>query len=355
MRSGRYAWGWSWLMVCLAGGAGAQPFGGWLALDGRSGAVAVPSSPALGPSDAITIEGWVLLHATAGDCKSIAGKNAQKAWWVGVCGGDNRGAVLRAALAGAGSAVDGGVVPFEEWTHFAVVFDGVRQSHYIDGEMAAAAARQGPLPASGDELEIGGDVSLAGHTPDARLNEIRLWGVARSQEQVRATLNVAVATPQPGLIAVWSLARDGSDALGGHGGTVEGAAQFGAPVGTGSCKASAVVMCLAGRFAVSVRWRIGDPGDPTTLVTGNGQVAACAKADSGLFWFFSAENWELLVKTVDGCKLNRHHWIFSAATTNVSYRMEVVDSGTGASRLYFNYPGPPAPAVTDTDAFATCP
>ena len=26
----------------------------------------------------------------------------------------------------------------------------------------------------------------------------------------------------------------------------------------------------------------------------------------------------------------------------------------GVNKIYFNYPGPPAPAVTDTGAFATC-
>ena len=47
--------------------------------------------------------------------------------------------------------------------------------------------------------------------------------------------------------------------------------------------------------------------------------------------------------------------MFSAATTNVFYRMEVFNQEYGVNKVYFNYPGPPAPAVTDTGAFATCP
>ncbi|HEY0782416.1 MAG TPA: hypothetical protein VGE98_08180, partial [Thermoanaerobaculia bacterium] len=102
----------------------------------------------------------------------------------------------------------------------------------------------------------------------------------------------------------------------------------------------------------SVNWRTGPPG---TATTGHGTVAPCGTADSGLFWFFDASNWEVLVKSLNACGLNSRYWIFSASTTNVFYRMTVLDVREGVQKIYFNYPGPPAPAVTDTDAFATCP
>jgi hypothetical protein len=76
---------------------------------------------------------------------------------------------------------------------------------------------------------------------------------------------------------------------------------------------------------------------------------------SGLFWFFAPDNWEILVKAINGCGLNARWWIFSASTTNVYYRLDVRDLTGRAQRIFFNYPGPPAPAVTDTSAFATCP
>ena len=51
-----------------------------------------------------------------------------------------------------------------------------------------------------------------------------------------------------------------------------------------------------------------------------------------------------MVKALNGCGLNNRYWIFSAATTNVFYRMTVYDYHTGTQKIYFNYPGPPAPA-----------
>jgi hypothetical protein len=62
-----------------------------------------------------------------------------------------------------------------------------------------------------------------------------------------------------------------------------------------------------------------------------------------------------LVKVLNACpaKFNRY-WVFSASATTLFYRM-VYDAGRGAQKIYVNYPGSPAPAVTVTSAFATCP
>jgi hypothetical protein len=76
--------------------------------------------------------------------------------------------------------------------------------------------------------------------------------------------------------------------------------------------------------------------------------------DSGIFWFFDPENWEMLVKVLDGCALNGHYWIFAAATTNVEYTLRVTDALTGRSKSYFNPLGNAAAAITDAGAFATC-
>lgn len=109
-------------------------------------------------------------------------------------------------------------------------------------------------------------------------------------------------------------------------------------------------LCLAdGRFRVEVTWR------DFSGQTGVGSVAACSTADSGLFWFFDPSNWELMVKVLDGCALNGHHWVFAAATTTVEYTLTVTDTRTGETRTYHNPLGKPAVAITDTSALAGCP
>ncbi|MCP4548464.1 MAG: hypothetical protein GY835_18560 [bacterium] len=85
------------------------------------------------------------------------------------------------------------------------------------------------------------------------------------------------------------------------------------------------------------------------------QVVPFGSDDSGLFWFFAPENWEMLVKVLDGCGLNNRFWVFSAATTNVEYMLRITDTETGLRQEYFNRLGNSAAAITDTSAFPTCP
>jgi hypothetical protein len=340
----------AWILV--PGAAQAQPFGTWITFVGNPthGYVRVPHSPALNPTGAFTVEAWVSIsnNPAGEDCRSIIGKNWQQAWWLGLCtvGGQP---TLRSYLKGAASLRQGGVIPPNVWTHVAVVFTGTRRLHYVNGVLTGDFPETAPLTTSGSELRIGSDVAWQ-FTPSGAIDEVRLWNVARTQAQLRANINVPITAPQAGLVALWNFQAGGADAVGPHDGNLQGAGVgfLVFPVG-GACNNTATTLCLDGRFVVSVTWSTG-PGS-----SGAGMRVPCATTDSGLFWFFSADNWELMVKAVNGCGLNNRHWIFSAATTNVFYRLQVTDVVGRAQKIYFNYTGPPAPAVTDTSAFATCP
>ena len=115
------------------------------------------------------------------------------------------------------------------------------------------------------------------------------------------------------------------------------------------CTAGATALCLnKGRFRVEVAWDANG-------TSGAGQAVPEAAADSGLFWFFNAANWELMVKVLDGCALNGNYWVYSAATTDVHYVLTVTDTLTGRVNHYENPAGKPAAATTDSSAFPTCP
>jgi hypothetical protein len=333
--------------VAAAPAADAQPFGSWSVFERTPpGYIQVPHHPALNPTSQITIEGWLNLDSPAAteDCRSIIGKNWTQAWWVGSCHGQ-----IRSYLRGPGSARTAGVIAGQGWTHFAVTFDGATRRHYVNGELAGSWAEAGPVTTSTSPLRIGSDVEWA-FTPDGAINEIRLWNVARTQAQLRATINVPITAPQAGLVAVW--ANGGTnDVVGSHDGVIVGnVTGLTFPVALG-CTTTATQLCLADRFLVTVDWRADGP--PVTQ--GQGRVAPLVTSESGIFWFFAPTNWEVMVKVLNACVLNDRIWVFSAATTNVFYRLEAFDVQAGVNKVYFNYPGPPAPAVTDTGAFATCP
>ena len=112
-----------------------------------------------------------------------------------------------------------------------------------------------------------------------------------------------------------------------------------------------IAMLHQGRFWVSVDWR-------TPARSGSGQVAPDPNeppVDAALFWFFAPENWELLVKVLDGCSLNGHWWVIGAAATDVEFELLVRDTVTNKMWTHRNSPGVLAPAFADVEAFDGCP
>ncbi|MYG26787.1 MAG: PKD domain-containing protein, partial [Boseongicola sp. SB0677_bin_26] len=114
----------------------------------------------------------------------------------------------------------------------------------------------------------------------------------------------------------------------------------------GTCEADDDTRCLQhSRFSVEMDWWAGDGR------SGSGLVVREGTDDSALFRFFEPDNWEVLVKVLDGCALNDHVWVFGASATTLGYSIRVTDTVTGAVREYGNDPGTPAAAITDSQAF----
>ena len=330
-------------LALVSGPAAAQPFGAWLTLNGAAGTyVEIPHSSSLNPTGGFTFEAWVAV-TDSGGCSSIAGKKWTETWWIGVCG-----TTLRSYLRGSGSLRDGGVIPAGKWTHIAVTWDGANRRHYINGELISTFADPTPPTTNTSPVDIGSDVAYR-HTPIGAIDEVRLWSVARTTQQLRDAINEPILADTTGLIATWGLNANANDVTGDHNGAgVGGPGYLTFPVAP-FCVPNATTLCLDDRFAVSAEWR------NYSAVTGVGSVASCGSDDSGLLWFFNPQNWEVLIKSVNGCGLNNRYWIYSAATTDVFYRITVTDVVAGASKTYFNYLGEPAKANNDSDAFATCP
>jgi len=116
-----------------------------------------------------------------------------------------------------------------------------------------------------------------------------------------------------------------------------------------TCTTTTTVACLVNnRFSIRIDWKRSG-GE-----TGQGQAIRYTDA-SALFLFFGPDNIEVLLNVLNACSLNNTYWVFSAATTDVEYTIYVTDTANGKTKTYFHAGGSPAPAITDTSAFATCP
>ena len=120
------------------------------------------------------------------------------------------------------------------------------------------------------------------------------------------------------------------------------------PAAPGVCTPNATTLCLG-----EARFRITAFYSTSQGQSGAG-MAVSLTSDSGYFWFFSADNIELIVKVLDGCAINSEHWVFASGLTNVNVTMIVEDTATGASQTYLNPQGQAYEPLQDTSAFS-CP
>lgn len=143
--------------------------------------------------------------------------------------------------------------------------------------------------------------------------------------------------------------RDGGEP-GGHDAVAIDDLIYGEPAeaeGAG-CIETPTALCLAGdRFRVEATFFAAQTGAGVARVVP-------LNANSGTMTFFSADVSEVLIKVLDGCGINDRFWVYGAAATDVGYDITVTDTAADQSRTYSKVQGPPAEALTDSDAFATC-
>lgn len=103
---------------------------------------------------------------------------------------------------------------------------------------------------------------------------------------------------------------------------------------------------LHGRFEASIEF------DQEGEMRGARPIDVDLPGDSSvLFYFFSPDNAEVLLKVLNGCQVNGSWWVFAASATDRAYTIRVRDTTTGARREYVSEEGPSL-ALADTAAFS---
>ena len=96
------------------------------------------------------------------------------------------------------------------------------------------------------------------------------------------------------------------------------------------CLESSLVSCLQdGRFQVRAYYDHEEEQNRWSRI----RDALVGDAAS-LFYFFTFDNPELMVKVVDGCVLNGRYWVFGSAATDLKYVVVVTDMATGQEKRY---------------------
>jgi hypothetical protein len=165
-----------------------------LSFDGVDDTVTVPDSGSLDLTTGLTLEAWVQPDTTD-QGRFILGKWNDGAgdWSYGLTI-DEASDKLRLLLsqgtqADLADVLGGTSLPAGAWTHVAATYDGSQARVYVNGALDGEAAAAGSIQAGAADLLIG--AVAGGTTPEAfggRINEVRVWNVARTEAEIRSAL-----------------------------------------------------------------------------------------------------------------------------------------------------------------------
>ncbi|MEN6337989.1 MAG: alpha/beta fold hydrolase, partial [Phycisphaerales bacterium] len=93
-----------------------------------------------------------------------------------------------------------------KWFHLAATYDGGTIVAYANGERIGDQAASGKMAIDKADLFIGkGDPEFSGGEYfNGEIDEVRLWNVARSEQEIRKTMNGRLTGQEQGLVAYWN-------------------------------------------------------------------------------------------------------------------------------------------------------
>ena len=187
-------------------------------------------------------------------------------------------------------------ITLDTWFHIAGVYNGTTSKIYIDGiEIASTNIAMGNIGNSNFNVNLGRDPQDTNRGLDAALDEVRIWNIARTAEQINGSKNCELQGTETGLVAYYNFNQgaDSStntsettaiDLTGTNNGTLTNFDLTGttsnwlasSPVTTGSIIPSEATV------TTPVTYNQGDTASPLTATTGaNG---------TGLFWYTTETN-----------------------------------------------------------------
>lgn len=190
-----------------------------LKFDGQEESLTVTHNDAYNIGDGFTIEAWIFAE------------NWRDASWQGsIVAKDNqapdRGFAFRCGDNGVLSfvmsvdnvweeAFSAQIMNANQWHHVATVVNDGTITLFIDGQEVASSSYTG-TPVNGTDLNltIGGSSGFGGRIFDGALDEVRIWDVARTQQEIADNSTVDLSGAEPGLIAYYPM-NEGSGLVAG--------------------------------------------------------------------------------------------------------------------------------------------
>lgn len=173
-----------------------------LSLNGSNQYVSISDDESLQLTNNLTIEAWV--KPTASYNETILDKGSYNYLFQLFSGGNS---ALGFYNQNNGWIYSSGNVPINQWSHVAVVFqtgtNGLK--FYLNGTLLSQHTPSSTLATNSGELNIGRQApgTCNCNLFNGKLDEVAIWNVARSQQQIRESIHKTLEGTETGLVSYW--------------------------------------------------------------------------------------------------------------------------------------------------------
>ncbi len=191
----------------LASTAHAQSFGNALSFDLDDQITCAGNFDAT----ALTIEAWIYVRDYGPDgYGGIAawGRQQDASYELGVFGLNGEPQLLftlNLGKPGYTAVLQSDVFSLNTWTHIAVVYDGTFMKFYKNGLFVNSQQVNAPIQPGGDGAVFALSNLFTGNDQhaDISMDEVRIWNVALSEQDIHCRMSRPLVTPQAGLLAYY--------------------------------------------------------------------------------------------------------------------------------------------------------
>ena len=196
-----------------------------LSLDGDGDYVEVPDDDSLDMTNSVTIEAWVM--STGEHDRAIVSKgfgDSDESYFI------TRGP--QNSIRWHVGTVDGWewfdantFISSNKWYHVAVTYNGSTMTTYVNGNYDGSIPHTGALRINEINLTVGSRGGNS-HYWGGIIDEVRIWNVARTQEEIRTSMNQPIENPEllENLVGYWNFDNGTAGDLSQYGndGTLQG-------------------------------------------------------------------------------------------------------------------------------------
>ena len=186
-----------------------------LDFDGVDDYVAIADDFWLVLTNTMTMEAWINPDASANANRMIINKEGE--YEVALFSDDRIYWAFANSDPGWGWHDTGYTVTNGEWTHIAVTYDNGTVNTFVNGQVVDTYNGSGPIGdvySGMNELRIGGRSNVpAGKFFDGRIDDVRIWNTARTQNEIQSNLDTVLTGLESGLAGHWSFTEGTGSAV----------------------------------------------------------------------------------------------------------------------------------------------